>query len=111
MAGKRFRLGTEDELEPNHIGRVILVDYYEARDRASRTLRATTHVGTLAGFAEHRGDATYADRDEARDPDISAHGEYGVTILFTDGRRLDIKEWETAEAWLPELDTSKEVAR
>lgn len=92
-----FKLGTEQLLEPQHIGSVVMIDAF-VRKGISPTATLTTSLsfcGTLAGFTESRGD-THVPVSEIEEADIGRFPDYEVTIFFVDGRSLRIGERDAA---------------
>lgn len=92
-----FRLGSEQLLEPQHIGSVVMIDAF-VRKGASPTSTLTTSLsfcGTLAGFTESRGD-THIPVGEIEEANIGSFPDYEVTIFFEDGRSLRIGERDAA---------------
>ena len=104
-----FWLGTEQLLEPRHIGLVILVDLFTLGHWGG--FDSNTHVGKLAGIIEHRGWYEYRPEDLDEDkPDISAHPDYEVTIIFEDGRGVRVKTADYAQITVYHKEVNENVS-
>lgn len=91
-----FRLGIDDNMAPEHIGKVIAVDHFGRDSARSLLVELATHFGRLAGFLERRGRFIAADLADAKDLDNSSFPDFHTTLLFEDGHRVQIREWERA---------------
>lgn len=104
-----FWLGTEQLLEPRHVGLIILVDLFTKVPGG--TIDSNTHIGRLAGIIEHRGRFGYRPEDLDDDkPDISAHPDYEVTILFEDGREARVKTADYAQVTVYHEEVNENVS-
>lgn len=93
---RSFRLGIDDNMNPDHIGKIIAVDHHARPNSGSPNDVLTTHYGRLVGFAEHRGTATYESVQEARQTESTDYPDWHTTLIFEDGREVRIQEWEAA---------------
>ena len=91
-----FRLGIDDNVQPEHIGAVIAVDHYKRSSAKSPEVEMSTHFGKLTGFVEHRGSFRADEPEDLDDLDGSSFPDYHTTLIFEDGRNVPIRGWESA---------------
>lgn len=93
---RNFGLGVEDNMHPEQIGKIIAVDHFSRPNPGATSVELSTYFGRLAGFMEHRGTLKCADVDEAKGADTASFADYHTTLIFEDGMRVHIREWDTA---------------
>ena len=105
MSTDSFMLGTELMLEPEHIGKLVVIDVY-SRETWTKAWRSETHCGILAGFYEDRGrieDSGDPELDKEPIENLSFEEKLVVKVIFTDGRTFLALSDNTVKArvWFP----------
>lgn len=93
---EHFKLGSEQILEIEHIGSVVMIDAFLRQGSSSTATltRSKSYCGTLIGFTEDRGETHVA--GDIGEVNFSSFPDYEVTIYLDGGRSVHIGERDAA---------------